>query len=427
MMYIILLSILAIILMFICILFFPVVKIKNKTFDTFYIPTLIIAIIIFFLPSFNKEEYFNILFSNSDLNPLKILILFISVSFISIVLDTSGFFAYIASIFINKYKSSQKVLFTVLYIIISLLTIFTSNDIVILTFTPFILYFSKKGNINPLPYLVMEFVAANTYSMLLIIGNPTNIYLSSVFHLTFLDYLNHMLIPTLIIGISSFILLNLLFRVELKKEIKIFELEQSKIKNNFIYKVSLAHLIGVTLMLVISNYINLEMWIIAIIFALSLLIFISIYSIINKNKECLLTPLKRIPYNLIPFVLSMFTLICALDSLNVFVKIHDLLSNNSILYLISSTLMCNIVNNIPMTLAYGSIIGNASNINIIYATIIGSNIGAILTPVGALAGIMWMRLLKTNNVNYSFLDFSKNGVIITIFLLISSSLSLLIF
>lgn len=424
--YIILLCLLAIILMFICILFFPTIKIKNKTFDTFYIPTLIIAIIIFFLPSFNKEGFYNILFSDSDLNPLKILILFISVSFISIVLDTSGFFSYIASIFINKYKSSQKVLFTVLYIIISILTIFTSNDIVILTFTPFILHFSKKGNINPIPYLVMEFVAANTYSMLLVIGNPTNIYLSSVFKLTFIDYLSHMFIPTLIIGLSSFLLLNLLFSKDLKKEIKIFELEKSKIKNNFIYKVSLIHLTCATLMLVISNYINLEMWVIALLFATSLLLFILIYSIKNKNKEYILLPIKRIPYNLIPFVLSMFTLIFALDSINVFNKINNLLHNNSLLYLISSTIMCNVVNNIPMTLAYGSIIENTENIKIIYATIIGSNIGAILTPVGALAGIMWMRLLKQNNINYSFVDFSKNGVVITLLLLISSSISLLI-
>ena len=79
-----------------------------------------------------------------------------------------------------------------------------------------------------------------------------------------------------------------------------------------------------------------------------------------------------------------------------------------------------------MTLAFGSILENTQNISLIYATIIGSNIGAILTPVGALAGIMWMRLLKVNNVNYTFKEFSKNGLIITLFLLAGSSISLLI-
>ena len=66
-----------------------------------------------------------------------------------------------------------------------------------------------------------------------------------------------------------------------------------------------------------------------------------------------------------------------------------------------------------MTLAYGSILSNTNNLSFVYITIIGSNIGAILTPVGALAGIMWLRILKINDINYSFKYFVKNGIVIT--------------
>ena len=65
-------------------------------------------------------------------------------------------------------------------------------------------------------------------------------------------------------------------------------------------------------------------------------------------------------------------------------------------------------------------------INLIYATIIGSNIGAILSPVGALAGIMWLSILKQNDVEYGFTKFLKNGSIITLGLLIAGSIALLI-
>ena len=190
-----------IILMLICILKFPTIKIRGKQFDTFYLPILAGAIILLIFPTFNKQELFNVLFSNSKLNPLKILTLFISVSFISIVLDEAGLFAYIANKFINKFKYSQKALFFSLYFLISVLTIFTSNDIVILTFTPFILYFSKHGHISPIPYLVMEFVCANTYSILLPIGNPTNIYLTSIYSINFIDYVLKMIIPVILIGL----------------------------------------------------------------------------------------------------------------------------------------------------------------------------------------------------------------------------------
>lgn len=418
--------------MFVCILKFPTLKIKNVVIDTFFIPIFLGAILLLILPLFNRSSIWNVLFSNSTLNPLKILVLFICVSILSISLDESGFFKYIATIFIKKYNKSQMMLFIVLYILISILTIFTSNDIVILTFTPFILYFSKKGNINPIPYLVMEFVAANTYSMLLAIGNPTNIFLSSAFNISFLDYFIKMIVPALLAGIFSFLALMILFYKDLKKKINVFDLDEPEIENKFICITSGIHLILCTILLAISNYISLEMWLICLIFAISLLIFLICYSIKTKKKKYLRGTIRRIPYSLIPFVLSMFIIIMALTDVGLFKIIRgwfDKINNDylkSLTYLVSSTLSCNIMNNIPMTLAYSSILEGTSALKLVYSTIIGSNIGAILSPVGALAGIMWIRLLKTNNIKYSFLDFIKNGSFILIFILVGEAIALLI-
>lgn len=425
-------SILSILGMFICILKYPALRIKGITIDTFYLPILFGAILLLCIPLFNREVLWNILFSNSSLNPLKILVLFICVSILSISLDEAGFFRYIATIFINKYNKSQFMLFIVLYLLISVLTIFTSNDIVILTFTPFILYFSKKGHINPIPYLVMEFVAANTYSMMLSIGNPTNIFLSTAFNISFLDYFINMIIPTIFAGIFSFIALILLFYKDLKKEITIFDLDKAKIENKLLCIISGIHLFLCTILLAISNYIFLEMWLICLIFASSLLLFLIGYSIKTKKYRYLKGTIHRIPYSLIPFVLSMFVIIMALTDQGLFSIIRgwfDLIENDylkSISYLFTSTISCNIMNNIPMTLAYSSILNGTTNLSLIYSTIIGSNIGAILTPVGALAGIMWIRLLKLNDINYSFKDFMKNGSIILLFILIGEAIALLI-
>ncbi len=419
---VLILSLIGIILMFYFICFKPQLRIKNFNLNTFYLPVLFISIILLIFPFFDKTEYFKTLSANSNLNPIRILILFISISFISLVLDSSGFFDYIAQKFINKYKKNQFMLFTILYILISILTIFTSNDIVILTFSPFILSFSKKGKINPIPYLVMEFVAANTYSMLLIIGNPTNIYLSSIFNLSFFEYLKFMILPTIIVGVTSYIILILLFKNQLKNKINNFCFSDDLIKDKFVLFISLIHLALATIILSISNYLNLEMYIIAFIFALSLFTITFIYSIIKKDISIIKIPITKIPFNLIFFILSMFTIISALDSYDFFSNITKLLNNNPILYLITSTISANILNNIPMTLAYSKILPNINNQKIIYATIIGSNIGAILTPVGALAGIMFTNILKNNNIEYSFKDFFKNGFKIVLILLIVLSI-----
>ena len=50
----------------------------------------------------------------------------------------------------------------------------------------------------------------------------------------------------------------------------------------------------------------------------------------------------------------------------------------------------------------------------VYSAIIGSNLGAFFTPVGALAGIMWLSILSKNGVKFSFKNFIMDGSIISI-------------
>ena len=67
-----------------------------------------------------------------------------------------------------------------------------------------------------------------------------------------------------------------------------------------------------------------------------------------------------------------------------------------------------------MSVLYSSVTSYASSIvttEAVYASIVGSNLGAFLTPMGALAGMMWMGLLKSHGVTFSFLSFVKYGVL----------------
>ena len=77
-------------------------------------------------------------------------------------MDCAGFFRYLATAVLQRQNASQLRLFVLLYALVSVLTVFTSNDIIVLTFTPFICYFARDAKIDPIPYLICEFVAANT-------------------------------------------------------------------------------------------------------------------------------------------------------------------------------------------------------------------------------------------------------------------------
>ena len=192
-------------------------------------------------------------------------------AFLSIYLDKLGFFHYIANLAAMKFKKSQISLFLALFILISILTVFTSNDIIILTFTPFICYFCKNTKINPIPYLIGEFFAANTLSMTLIIGNPTNIYIASNAGITFMEYFSKMFIIGILTSVLLCLILLLLFKKQLKQPIVAIE-QESNIKSKFLLIVGLIHLICCTVIMAISNYINIPMYLVSLGFAISLII-----------------------------------------------------------------------------------------------------------------------------------------------------------
>ena len=421
-------SIITCILMILSIIFYPSIKIKNIKISLYWIICLIGALLLICFQQVDFNDIKNEFINNSSINPLKILILFFSMTFISIFLDEVGFFKLIAIKILSKVNNKQITLFICLYFLVAILTVFTSNDIIVLTFTPFICYFCRNAGINPLPYLVGIFISSNTYSMMFIIGNPTNIYLATSQGIDFISYFKIMFIPTILSGLIEFIILILLFRKNLNDKILSREIGKQEY-NKFLIIIGLIHLFICLIFLIISSYLNIEMYLISLISALSLLIISFIYFIVKKIKlSKYLDILKRLPFELIPFMLSMFIIVLALNKQNIPSLISNYLNNGNeiINYGISSFLMCNVMNNIPMSVFYASII-NIGDLKATYSTIIGSNLGAFLTPIGALAGIMFTSLLKKYDVKYTFIDFIKYGVIISIPTLLVALFSLMLF
>ena len=158
----IIISVITSILIVVSIIFFPHIKIGKIKIDTYWIIALLGALILLIFQFAPIKEVFNQLTKKDSINPIKIIILFFSMTIISIFLDELGLFHYLACLATRKAKGNQYLLFGILYFLTAALTIFTSNDIVILTFTPFICFFCKNSKINPIPYLVGEFAAANT-------------------------------------------------------------------------------------------------------------------------------------------------------------------------------------------------------------------------------------------------------------------------
>ena len=405
--------------MILSIIFFPKIHLGKLRTDSYWLITLTGAVIVLATGTANIGDVAKQLISDTPVNPVKILVLFISMTVLSVFLDEVGFFSFLAAKTLKFAKNSQITLFVSLYLTVSLLTVFTSNDIIILTFTPFICYFAKNANISPVPYLFAEFIAANTWSMALIIGNPTNVYLSAAGGIGFGEYFKMMILPTLAAGLVSFGVLFLIFRRKLSEKIS-GAVPEASIKDKPLLVIGLLHLGLCTVLLAVSSYAGFEMWYVALGFAVSLFICVLLASAFRKKKpselgECV----KRAPWQLIPFVLSMFVIILALEENGVTESIARFFGEDHTVwkYGVSSFLASNVINNIPMSVLFSSISsnlqGNAAS-GALFASVAGSNIGAFLTPVGALAGMMWSSILKSHGVPFSFGKFVKYGLPVSV-------------
>lgn len=404
----------------ISLLVFPKIKIGKISISTFWVIAFLGAVILLAFSLAPIKEVFSQLTADSKINPIKILVLFFSMTLISILLDEYGLFQYLANLAVKNAKGNQYALFFSLYALVATLTIFTSNDVVILTLTPFICFFCKRTHINPLPYLIAEFAAANTWSLMFMIGNPTNIFLATSAGIDFVNYLKVMWLPTIGAGLVELLVIFLLFKKRLNEKITTID-EEVKVKGSKVMLiVGVSHLFVCLVFLILASYINIEMWLISLICAISLFLYtISIALIRRKDWFFVSKAAKRLPYALIPFFLSMFVIVVALNYQGISAKIAEFFGNQNTIWIYGYTsyVASNVINNIPMSILYSTLcnqLAAKSYIPGIFASIIGSNLGAFLTPMGALAGIMFTNLLNEHEVKFSFIDFMKYGVVISL-------------
>ncbi len=403
--------------MILAILLYPKLRLGRVAVDSYLAVTLLGAVALLLCGFCDLTVVGQALLADTAVNPVKILVLFLSMTVLSVFLDEIGFFSALASAALRRAGGGQRRLFLILYATVSVLTVFTSNDIVVLSFTPFICYFAKNAGIDPLPYLAAEFVAANTWSMALIIGNPTNIYLAAAADIDFLSYLRTMLLPTLLSGVGAFLILYRIYYKKLRYRISVSP-ERERIEDRPLLVIGLLHLGVATLLLAIGPYAGLPMWLVALVAVLSLFLSVLVLSVIRKQRpRALIGCLRRAPWQLIPFVLSMFAMIAVLSEVGVTAAIASVLDALPPIpaYGAASLLTANLVNNIPMSVLFSDILaaGTAGQAAV-FATVIGSNIGAFLTPIGALAGIMFTELLHTHGLRFSYRDFLKLGILVAI-------------
>ncbi|KIM43422.1 hypothetical protein M413DRAFT_443363 [Hebeloma cylindrosporum] len=143
--------------------------------------------------------------------PYNILILFFSLAYMAITLDITGVLQAAAFWVSNKGGSNGWKLFLYFYIMLTVLSVFLGNDPVIVSGTAFLVYYTKVNELNPIAWLMSEFAAANTASMVLFVGNPTNVVICEGFRVNNAAFTAYTILPFLACSVACFIALGAQF------------------------------------------------------------------------------------------------------------------------------------------------------------------------------------------------------------------------
>ena len=336
----------------------------------------------------------------------------------------------------NTLIISAKSLFIALCILCALCSVVLANDGAILILTPLVLglFLRAKGvdTSTLVAFLFAISFVCDASSNALIISNLTNIITANYFALGFADFAKTMFLPNLLGFLTALLLFLLVFRKALRANLTFRAPTTPKLSGKF-FAFYLALLAFFVVSFFISREFKLPLSLNCLVFALFLLVILW-----RKAPKKATTALKNAPFSIIIFVFGLFVVVFALSKLDINEATNALLSTLSqdkftgIFALASlSALFSSVFNNLPTVLFGDLLLGdffanlaqNSSALSIInepnfkesliYAHLLGCNIGSKLTPIGSLCTLLWLALLAQKGVNFSLKSYLKFSLIFT--------------
>jgi arsenical pump membrane protein len=365
---------------------------------------------------------------------------FIGIVAFSVVLDALGFFKWAALKVVTLAKGNGLRLYFYSSLLTAAVAILFANDSAVLILTPIVLEIISQlkmdGN-SKMAYLFAAGLIADTAAMPLITSNPINILSADFFGYTFLDHLTFMAPIAVATILTSIAIVYLFFRKDIPKtyDTTVIDIlaESTPIKSSML-KICIA-----TLVVVDVGYVAASLFRVPVSFVIcSGAVFLAAVYLASLNGEIIrgerkgLKALARsINWDIVLFMLSIFLVMQGLTNAGVTELLSEVLLSASalpsVLGVVTPSLVVTVgasfMNNWPMTiLGLMSISNIASNValsgsaltGLVFSNIIGNNLGPHFFPLGSLAILMWLEVMKRKGVNISLKSYLKVGAVLSI-------------
>jgi len=349
---------------------------------------------------------------------------FIGIIILSMILDEIGFFEWAAIKMARLSGGSGNKMFVYILVLGAVVAAFFANDGAALILTPILLAKMKYLKMKPLPifaFLMAGGFIGDAASNPLVISNLTNIVTVGYFDIGFVEYAKNMFLPNLLSIIASIGILWIYFRKEIPLHVNVEALPEasSVIKNQTMFKFSWIFL----LLLMVGYFIGDRFHLPVSLFALGgALVFLAIANYYKAVKPIM--TIKAAPWQIVWFSIGLYVVVYGLKNAGltdiIASWIETLLAQGEVAAVIGtgflSAVISSIMNNMPtimiMDIAIDKV-GYVGHEALVYANILGSNLGPKMTPIGSLATLLWLHVLAQKGVKIGWVEYMKVGLVIT--------------
>lgn len=352
---------------------------------------------------------------------------FVAVIIISLLLDEAGFFEW-AALHVARWGGGRgRLLFAFIVLLGAAVSALFANDGAALILTPIVMAMLLALGFTPAATLAFVMAAgfiADTASLPLIVSNLVNIVSADFFKIGFDDYAAVMVPVNVASVLASLAVLMLYFRRSIPAS---YDVGQLKAPSAAIKDLATFRAGWVVLVLLLIGFFGLEplgvpVSAVAAVGAALLLAVAARGSVISTRKV-----LHGAPWQIVVFSLGMYLVVYGLRNAGLTDRIAGLLNifaQSGVWGAAMGTgfltaLLSSVMNNMP-TVLIGALSIDASSATgvvkeaMIYANVIGCDLGPKITPIGSLATLLWLHVLAKKGTTIAWGYYFKVGIVLTV-------------